>query len=113
LGNLLAVLAAVSAQLWENFGFSRDDGIKALTPMIQSVSKNLEVMGIPEGVAGPYVRGDIGTVRKHLHAIQNRAPGMLPLYRELALAGLPLALEKGILKPDKADEIRRLFEEDI
>ena len=110
LGNLLLALAAVSAQLWEQFGMSRADGVKALAPMMRQVSVNLETSGVPGAMAGPFVRGDIGTVRKHLETLQARAPGMLPLYCELAMAGLPYALEKGTLKPERAEEIRRLVE---
>ena len=111
MGNLLAVLGAVAAQLWENLGLTRAEGVRALAPMMQQVSINLESLGVPQGVAGPYVRGDIGTVRKHLQALQSRAPGVLPLYCELALAGLPFAIEKGTLKPDRAEAIRKMVED--
>ena len=32
----------------------------------------------------------------------------MPLYRELALAGLPFAVEKGALRPGRAEEVREL-----
>ena len=111
LGNLLTTLVAVSAQLWEELGLTRADGVKALAPMMRQVSVNLATSGVPAAVAGPYPRGDIGTVRKHLETLQARAPHVLPLYCELALAGLPYALEKGTLKPDRAEEIRTLVEQ--
>ena len=110
LGGLLSALAAVSAQLWEQFGMRRADGVKALAPMMRQVSINLETSGVPGAMAGPYIRGDIGTILKHLEALQLRAPEVLPLYCELALAGLPFALEKGALKPERGEEIRRLVE---
>ena len=111
LGGLLSALAAVSAQLWEQFGMRRADGVKALAPMMRQVSVNLETSGVPGAMAGPYIRGDIGTILKHLEALQLRAPEVLPLYCELALAGLPFALEKGTLKPEREEEIRRLVEQ--
>ena len=79
--------------------------------MMRQVSYNLESSGVPGAVAGPYPRGDIGTVRKHLETLRSRAPEVLPVYCELALAGLPFAIEKGTLKPDRAEEIRRLVEQ--
>ena len=109
-GGLLAALAAVSSQLWEQFGMDRATGLRALVPMIRQASINLETSGVPGGIMGPYVRGDIGTIRKHLEALQARAPDVLPLYCELALAGLPFAVEKGTLQPARADEIRELVE---
>ena len=110
MGNLLTALGATAAQLWETFGFTRAEGVKALAPMMRQVSINLDASGVPDAVAGPYVRGDIGTVRKHLEALHSRAPEMLPLYCELALAGLPFALEKGPIGPERAQEIRELLE---
>ena len=109
LGGLLSTLAAVSAELWKQFGMSRDEGLKALVPMMRQVSFNLETSGIPGGVVGPYVRGDIGTIHKHLEALRLRAPHVLPLYCELALAGLPFIIEKGTLNSDNIEEIRLLI----
>ena len=108
MGNLLTALAATAAQLWEELGMERADGVKALVPMMRQVSINLESSGVPGAVAGPYVRGDIGTVRKHLEALHTRAPDVLPLYCELALAALPYALEKGVVGPDVIDQVRVL-----
>ena len=111
LGGLLSTLVAVAAQLWEHFGIQRSEGLKALVPMMRQVSINMESLGIPGAVAGPYARGDLGTVRKHLEALQERAPDVLPVYCELALVGLPFAVEKGTLAPERADEIRELVEQ--
>ena len=105
MGNLLAVLASVAASVWPKFDHTRDEGIRALTPMMTAVARNLDANGVPRGVAGPYPRGDVGTIRKHLDALESSAPEYLPLYCELALAGLPFAVEKGSLDPNLADRI--------
>ena len=110
MGNLLTALGAVAAQMWETFGFTRAEGVKALAPMMRQVSVNLDRSGVPDAVAGPYVRGDLGTVRKHLEALRSQAPQYLPLYRELALAGLPFAQERGPIDEERAAEIRELIE---
>ena len=111
MGGRLSAEAAVAAQLWEQMGMSRDDGVRALAPMIRQVAANLETSGIPGALAGPYVRGDLGTIRKHLQTLRARAPDVLPLYCHMALAGLPFALEKGSLDLAKAKEIRDLVDE--
>ena len=108
MGNLLTCLAAIAAQVWEKFDYGRADGIKALVPMMRAVANNLETSGIPDAVAGPYPRGDVGTVLKHLEVLKARFPEILPMYCELALAGLPYAREKG-LDQSTSDEISALI----
>ena len=108
MGNLLAVLASVAASVWPKFDHTRDEGIRALTPMMGAAARNLDANGVPQGVAGPYPRGDVGTIRKHLEALKSSAPEYLPLYCELALAGLPFAVEKGSLSEDLSAEIERI-----
>ena len=110
MGNLLAVLASVAASMWEKFDHTRDEGVRALSPMMPAVSSNLDSVGVPQAVAGPYVRGDIGTVRKHLEAVSSSAPEYLALYIELALVGLPFAVEKGALAQERSQEIKELLE---
>jgi predicted short-subunit dehydrogenase-like oxidoreductase (DUF2520 family) len=111
MGNLLSTFVASAAGVWDAFGMTRAQGLGALLPMMRQVAANLESMGLPNAVSGPYVRGDIGTVRKHLAALEVGAPDVLPLYRELALLSLPLAVEKGALPQERSEEIRAILEE--
>ncbi len=108
MGNLLTCLVGISAEVWEHIGYTRDDGVKALVPMMRAVAYNVETSGIPEAVAGPYPRGDLGTAAKHLQALTSQHPDLLPLYRELALAGLHLAVEQG-LSEDGETAFRQLL----
>jgi predicted short-subunit dehydrogenase-like oxidoreductase (DUF2520 family) len=113
MGNLLSTFVASAATVWESFGMTRAQGLDALLPMMRQVAANLDSMGLPNAVSGPYVRGDVGTVRKHLEALETRAPHVLPLYRDLALAALPLAVEKGALPRERSEEIRAILEESV
>ena len=108
MGNLLTCMVGISAEVWEHIGYTRDDGVKALIPMMRAVAYNVETSGIPAAVAGPYPRGDLGTAAKHLHALTSQHPDLLPLYRELALAGLHLAVEQG-LSEDGETAFRQLL----
>ena len=110
MGNLLTCLVGISAEVWEHFGYSRDDGVRALVPMMRAVAYNVETSGIPAAVAGPYPRGDLGTARKHMDALIAQHPDLLPLYRELALAGLHLAVEQG-LSVEGEKEFRRILDD--
>ena len=109
MGNLLTCLAATAAQLWERCGYSRTEGIDALVPMMRGVVNNLERSGVPGAVAGPYVRGDLGTIRKHVETLATRAPETLPLYRELARAALPFGVEKRALSQETARRIEEIL----
>ena len=108
MGNLLTCLVGISAEVWEKFGYTRDDGVKALVPMMRAIAYNVETSGIPAAVAGPYPRGDLGTAIKHVEALQSDHPDLLPLYRELALASLHLAVEQG-LSAEQEGEFRRIL----
>lgn len=109
MGNLLTCLVGIAGGVWEHIGYSRSEGVKALVPMMRAVANNIEASGIPGAVAGPYPRGDIGTIRKHLDALKERDPDILPLYCELALAGLPQAVERG-LDQATSEEIRQIIQ---
>jgi predicted short-subunit dehydrogenase-like oxidoreductase (DUF2520 family) len=79
--------------------------------MIRGVAFNLDQSGVPAAVAGPYVRGDFGTIRKHLETLRESAPEVLPLYRELARTAVPFAVEKGAYGEPTAQEIYRLIDQ--
>ena len=111
MGGLLTGLAGAVAEMWGHFGIDRDRALKSLVPMIRGNATTLDSVGIPAAVAGPYVRGDLGTIRKHLAAFGGQAPEMLPAYCQMALAALPYALEKGNVPQETAAEIRLLLKQ--
>ena len=113
MGNLLSTFVASAAGVWESLGMTRGQGLDALLPMMRQVAANLESMGLPKAVSGPYTRGDIGTVGKHLAALEATGSDVLPLYRELALLSLPLAVEKGALPQKRSEEIKALLKRSI
>ena len=109
LGGFLTGLAGAVAELWRHFGIDQADALRSLVPMIQGDAVALRSIGIPCAVTGPYVRGDIVTIRKHLEALRSTAPEILPTYCHLALTALPFALEKGNLSQEQAAEIIELL----
>lgn len=54
--------------------------LRLLLPLARSALAGIEASGLPGGVTGPLVRGDAGTVTRHLEAL---APGRAALYRAL------------------------------
>ena len=93
-GNLLLGMASSIADIWQKIGLSREDGAKALIPMMIQSCKNIIELGIPQSMAGPYVRGDYDTVKMHLESLHKSHPDILPMYVELAKISLKYADEK-------------------
>ena len=67
-------------------------------------------MGTTAALTGPIARGDVETVKGHIEAMQERAPELLDLYRELAKQTIAVAAEKGGITRQTAKELRNLVE---
>lgn len=90
--------AAVS--LWTRMGFTEEDGVRAAVPLARATIEAIAAAGPSAAVTGPAVRGDANTIAAHLSALAEHAPELLPLYRELTLASIPLASAKGVTEAD-------------
>lgn len=114
IGGVLMAQAAAVAQVWEDrFGVPRNEANSSLMPILRGVADVIEAKGFPDAMAGPYVRGDVGTVKKHLDSMKSVSTEMLQMYATTALAGLPFAVEKGVADPKDATTIEQLLKEYI
>jgi predicted short-subunit dehydrogenase-like oxidoreductase (DUF2520 family) len=77
--NFLVTLHAAAARLLEESHVPPE----ALLPLMTRTIENGFVL------TGPIARGDWSTVEAHLHALEERAPDLVPLYRALAEATRP------------------------
>lgn len=107
--NYFYTLVQVATDLWQNFGVSTAEATRAMLPMLRGSLNNLDNVGLPRALTGPIARGDLVTIRKHLAALEKRAPSVLPLYRELGLQTIPIALAKGTITGSRAEELRELL----
>lgn len=99
-----------ATDLWHTLGYSREEGLRALLPLLQGTVNSMASVGIPQALTGPIARGDMGTIAKHLETLQARSPKTLPIYCHLALYQLPIAQEKGRIDANRAEQIRQLLE---
>ncbi len=108
--NYTVTLAALASELLVQEGIvpDRDAALHYLMPLLRGTVDNLDTLGLPTALTGPLARGDVGTVSRHLKALEGCAPELAHLYRHLARLTLPLAQEKGGL--DNLD-VARLREE--
>ena len=95
--NYLVTLLGLASSLWEPLGLTRDEGLRALLPLVRGTLDNLERIGLPNALTGPIARGDAGTIERHLDALGRVAPELLPVYKELARRTIPIARAKGSL----------------
>lgn len=107
--NYVVTLVKLAADLWSTFGISQAEATRALLPLLKGTLNNIENVGLPNCLTGPIARGDMGTIRKHLAALEQKAPHLLSTYRELGLQTVPISLAKGRVDPARADEMKLLL----
>jgi predicted short-subunit dehydrogenase-like oxidoreductase (DUF2520 family) len=107
--NYLVTLVKLADDLWQTFGVPRDQATKALLPLLKGTLNNVSAVGIPQALTGPIARGDTGTVRKHIEALRREAPDVLSTYCELGIQTIAVALAKGRIDENRADELRALL----
>lgn len=110
LSNYLVTLMKTAADLWQPMGIAQEDAVKALLPLLRGTVNNIERVGMPGCLTGPIARGDVETVRKHIACLKNTHPDCLDMYRELGLQTISIALAKGRLSVETAQEIRTVLE---
>ena len=107
--NYLVTLVKLAQDLWNDFGVSSREATKALLPLLRGTLNNIENIGLPNCLTGPVARGDLGTIERHLNALDAKNPSLLTAYKELGLQTIPIALAKGKVDGQKAEEMRILF----
>ena len=106
--NGAAALAAAGCELFGKAGIPQELGVKMLGPLLRSVAENVERLGLPAALTGPVRRGDLCGVQRHLQVIADRTPRLIPLYRALVAAQVPLAREIGDAESSVFDAIERI-----
>ena len=102
-------MTKIATDLWKTFDVSTPEATRALMPLLRGTLNNIENVGLPNCLTGPIARGDTGTVKKHLAALEKSAPALLSTYRELGLQTVPIAVDKGKIDAGKAEELRSLL----
>ena len=109
-GGFVGLLDAI-AELGRGAGLDEKGALAIYAPLIRATLRNAEDLGIREALTGPVVRGDAGTLRAHLVAMSERAPGARALYRAAALREIALVEERGELETERARMLREVLAE--
>ena len=107
--NYFTTLMHSVTTIYGTLGMTPAEALKAFWPLVRGTVHNIETMGTVQALTGPISRGDAGTVAKHLAALRERLPDLLPLYCEMGIQTIALGLEKNTLSPEKADTIKTLL----
>jgi len=110
--NYLYTLVKMATDLWQTFGVPTPKATQALLPLLRGTLNNVENVGLPHCLTGPIARGDLGTIGSHLAALEREAPHLVSVYRELGLQTIPIALSKGRIDNNKAEELEALLKGD-
>ncbi|GAA3424072.1 Rossmann-like and DUF2520 domain-containing protein [Streptosporangium sandarakinum] len=100
--NHMVTLIAESADLLGRIGVEQPG--RMLGPLLGAALDNVLRLGLA-GLTGPVVRGDAGTVRKHIDALILAAPEAADAYVALARLTADRALAAGLLKPEAAERL--------
>jgi predicted short-subunit dehydrogenase-like oxidoreductase (DUF2520 family) len=95
--NYTVSLYAFAEHLLTTVGLSTADADGILNALLQATVENLKHQGVPNALTGPLVRGDTGTLQRHLQALQQDAPEGVKAYRTLARLTYPLLSARGVL----------------
>ena len=89
--NFLVALKESAAELLERAGV--DDGRELLAPLVLRTAANWGERGA-HALTGPIARGDEATVERHLEALREHAPELVPVYEALADRTRAIAAER-------------------
>jgi predicted short-subunit dehydrogenase-like oxidoreductase (DUF2520 family) len=106
-GGFVALLDAI-AELGRVAGLDEAGSLAIYGGLAEQTLGNARALGIARALTGPMVRGDSGTIERHIDALERHAPDVLPLYRAIAEREVAIAESRGALAPDIAASIRNV-----
>ncbi len=107
--NYLVTLLASARDLLVSCGIEPEQAIPLLLPLVQASLDNVKDLGPEQGLSGPIVRGDIGTVTNHIKALDKNTPELLQLYLQMGKITAKISKSSGRLDPESAAVIQDLF----
>ncbi|NYT36238.1 Rossmann-like and DUF2520 domain-containing protein [Allopusillimonas soli] len=103
------VLFAQAVRIWQSWGGTEEDALRALLPLAYGTLASIETSGAAQGMPGPVSRGDAGTIRRHVQALSDLGDGTIDLYRCICLHGVEVALGAGKIDEDAAARLREIL----
>ncbi len=109
--NYFVSIIYLAVEMLQECGLEASEAFKALTPLIETTWGNMQNIGPAAALTGPAVRGDKGTLSRHLSALQKQSKDSELVYRALGAYTMRMAEEQGLVKPERANAIIKLLKE--
>ncbi len=108
--NHLIANTRAACEIMAACGIERDKAFELLKPLLTGTVRNLSALGPEQALTGPISRGDMQTVTAHLEAMRELPADLQRIYCTLAQKAVDIALERGSIDAQCADELRRLLD---
>ena len=102
-------LFAEAATIWQSWGASEEDAVRALLPLARGTLASIESAGLANGMPGPVSRGDVGSIEKHVAALTPLGPGVMEFYRVVCDRTIPLGMQRGAIDEAAAARLREIL----
>lgn len=107
--NYLVTVQDLAFKLLETSGIPKEDAFKVLGPLINGTIGNIKNVGTVKALTGPIARGDVDTVKSHIHEIKKKTPELFQLYQVLGLYTIPIAGAAGSLTPESEADLKKIL----
>jgi predicted short-subunit dehydrogenase-like oxidoreductase (DUF2520 family) len=104
--NFTVGLFGAAQRMAAEAGIDPETAAKMYAPLLEGAVRNIVSLGPAEALTGPIRRGDLSTIRLHLHALSARDR---ELYRTVGLAVLNLARSAGLAE-ERAQQVQAMLE---
>jgi predicted short-subunit dehydrogenase-like oxidoreductase (DUF2520 family) len=102
-------LFAEAIRIWQSWGATEEDAVRALLPLAKGTLSSIESAGIADGMPGPVSRGDIGSIEKHVAALSTMPPNVMEFYRVVCERTIALGMRRGAIDTEKAARLRQIL----
>ena len=102
-------LFAEAATIWQSWGATEEDAVRALLPLARGTLASIESAGLANGMPGPVSRGDVGSIEKHVAALTPLGPQVMQFYRVVCDRTIPLGMKRGAIDDAAAARLRDIL----
>lgn len=112
ISNYTVALTHAAFCLYREIGFTEEQSRRALLPLLQGTVNNLNSVSPAQALTGPIARGDWAVVEEHLQYLELLHPGITEIYKKMGKYTLSVALEKGNLTKEQAEQLEKILDEE-